>query len=124
MVRNLPGSPFHSLVALQDLARAGKLKFANPRAARRAQELDFDKKAIFEFILCLRTMHFYKRYPSQNCFNGRAQLNADGYKMNFDGKALVESIETGDPIFAKLAIHNFSTGNTVAVISFHLDGSQ
>ena len=43
--------------------------------------------------------------------------------MNFEGKALIESTDTGDLIFAKMAIHDFSCGNAVDVISFHLDGS-
>jgi hypothetical protein len=121
VVRNQVNRPFHNLATLKKLAEEGKVQFGNQSAQRDAKTLDFDQETIRRFILCLRPDHFLKPYPQQKCFNGRAQLDCDAYKMNFNGKELCEDTSAGDLIFAKLGIHLISGSEKVAVISFHLD---
>ncbi len=123
MVRNPRELPFHDLADLQRLVREGKMKFATGRAQRQATELNFDRKTLEAFILTLKPAHFLKRHPQMNCFSGRVSLDADAYKMQFVCTTMPESSTTGDLIYTKLGIHSLPSGDSVAVISFHLDGS-
>jgi hypothetical protein len=121
MVRYQLNKPFYSLATIQELAEEGKFQFGNRTASRDAKTLDLNMQAVRRFILCLRPPHFYKRYPRLICFDGRAQLDCDAYKMTFDGKALCENASEGDRIFAKLGIYHRGIDDIVAVVSFHLD---
>lgn len=121
MVRSPANRPFHNLATIRELAEEGKIKFGNHSASRDAKTLDLDKVAVRKFILCLRSDHFFKRYPTQKCFDGREQLDCDAYKMSFDSKLLCENSTTGDLIFAKLGIHQQRDGKNIAIVSFHLD---
>ena len=121
MVRIQPGVPFYSLKKVQGLVAEKRFQFGNRSAARDATTLDLDIEAIRKFILCLQPIHFVKRYPQQKCFNGRAVVDCDAYKMSFDVESLSENTRTGDLIFTKLGIHQLRSGEIVAVISLHLD---
>ena len=123
MVNNHNNVPIYDLSLIQALVGQDEFVLANKRAVRNTQSLGWENAMIKDFIAALRAEHFRKRFLQMSAFDGRKTFDADGYKMCFDEDSRCQGNERHHSTFwIKLAIETTNDGDSVAIISIHLDG--
>jgi hypothetical protein len=115
--------PLYNLATIQQLVAGGAFSLANRRAETKVLALCWDTATIQAFIKALRAVHFHKSFLKQSAYDGRKELDVDGYKMHFDEQAFCEGNSSHCCFWTKLALETLPSGGKVAVVTLHLDGS-
>lgn len=112
--------PRYDLEEVRRCVEADAFAVVNTRARQNLQELGWEIEKLKRFLLCLDGRHFRKTRNDLRAYNGRKTLSADCYKRRFDEAKLCE----GGTLFfyVELALDTVPSGETLAVISIHLDG--
>lgn len=124
MVNNPKRQPLYDLTEIQTLVGQRQFELVNQRATTKTQELGWSTAVIQAYLLSLRKNHFRKSFEKMSAYDGRKELDVDGYKMHFDEEQLVEGNENHLCFWVKLAVEQRRSGNHVAVVSIHLDGAS
>lgn len=123
MVNNSKNTPIYDLAIIQLHVNAMEFNLANARARTKVKELGWDSSMIKSFIIALNESHFQRVFTDQSAYDGRKLLDVDAYKMHFNESNKCVGSSRDCCFWVKLALEKNTSGNVVAVVSIHLDGS-
>jgi hypothetical protein len=113
----------YSLAEVQALAEAGQVLFANQRAERNVLELDWTNAMLAAFVCGLKSQHHRGMRAGLSIFDGRGVIDADKYRARFNEITSKVTVDVRCcEYFVELAVKSLPSGDTVLIVSFHLDG--